>query len=226
MSSEADLEWPSVATFVRHLTHDLRNHLNGIELETTLLSDSITDSEGMESVARIREQLHELAGNLRELSGRFADPSPMPSAITALDLFLIFQEQAAHIEKLPGVDWSHTLQDEHLHVDAGGLARVARELFTNALAFGKGEPLKVTARADTGKVIYDFREPKSAHVETDRWGYTPFVSTRHGGYGLGLWETRKIVEASGGKIAHQYRPETKDLSSTLSFPILQSQTKN
>ena len=222
MNSQDELRWPPIAAFVRHLTHDLRNHLNGIELETTLLSDSVTDPEGIQSITRIRQQLHELAGSLRELSQKFVDPIPMSSSIPALELFMIFQEQAGHITNLPGIDWSHTLDKECVDVDAGGLAYAAKELLSNALAFGAGERLKVAARAETGNVIYDFCEPKKEPVQTERWGYTPFVSNRHGGYGLGLWETRRIVEANGGIIAHQYRPNTRELFSTLSFPVLQA----
>lgn len=226
MSPEADLKWDAIASFVRHLTHDLRNHLNGIELESTLLADSVTDPEGVESLTRIRRQLHEVAHGLRELSAKFVDPTPMASSIPAVELFMIFKEQADQIEKLPKIDWSHTLEEECVEVDAGGLAFAAKELLFNAGAFGIGERLKVAARAETGNVIYEFCEPKKEPVETERWGYSPFISKRHGGYGLGLWQTRKIVEASGGKIAHLYQPRTKQLFSTLSFPIIQPQTHN
>jgi len=219
MSSEPDLSWPPIASFVRQLTHDVRNHLNGLELEVALLSDSVSDPQGMESMARLREQLRNLAGDLRRLSTKFVEPTPTQSPITALELFLIFQEQAAALENLPGIDWSHTLQKECVHVDATGLAHVAKELFSNAGAFKPAGRLKVIAKAGGNKVAYELHEPKAEPVETGRWGYIPFVSKRHGGYGLGLWEARRIVEANGGKITHEYSPKTKELSSTMTFPI-------
>ena len=219
MSSEPDLSWPPIAAFIRQLTHDVRNHLNGLELEVALLSDSVSDPQGIESVARLRQQLRNLAGDLRKLSTKFVEPIPTPAPITALELFFIFQEQAAALENLPEIDWSHTLQKECVHVDATGLAYVAKELFSNAGAFNPAGRLKVIARTGGDEVAYELHEPKKGPVETRRWGYSPFVSKRHGGYGLGLWEARRIVEANGGKITHEYSEKTRELSSTLTFPI-------
>ena len=48
-------------------------------------------------------------------------------------------------------------------------------------------------------MIYEFlRTQKRGLWKPGDGGFAPFVSTRRGGYGLGLWETRRIVEANGG----------------------------
>jgi signal transduction histidine kinase len=224
MISESDLNisWPAIARFVRQLTHDVRNQLNGLELETALIADCLPpDPEALESLGRIREQLHHVAGSLKTLSSKFADPCPTASPIAAAELFLIFQEQAAGMDNLPPIEWAHTLDREQINVDATELANAAKELLTNAREFGaKDGHLRIEGRAETGKIIYEFHEPKSAPLETARWGRVPFHSTRrNGGYGLGLWETRRIVEANSGKIIHEYKPGEHELLTTLSFPI-------
>ena len=223
MTSERDLNisWLAIAGFVRQLTHDVRNQLNGLELETALIADCLPDPEALESLGRIREQLHHVAGSLKSLSSKFADPCPTLSPIAAAELFLIFQEQAEGMDKLPPIEWTHTLDHEQIVVDATELANAAKELLANAREFGgTGARLQIGARSEPGKVIYEFREPKSAPLETKQWGHAPFHTTRrNGGYGLGLWETHRIVEANSGKIAHEYSPEKKELLTTLSFPI-------
>src|SRR5579862_1210929 len=128
MCANGKLSWPKVAAFVRQLTHDVRNQLNGLELEATLIAESPATSEAIESLTRIREQLHRVAANLKTLSAKFADPSPAPSPIPATELFLIFQEQAANMEKLPPIDWTDSLKSERINVDATQLAAVAKEL--------------------------------------------------------------------------------------------------
>jgi signal transduction histidine kinase len=218
MSEEPNLSWSAMASFVRQFSHDVRNHLNALELETSLLGESIHDKEGMESVTRIRQQLRDVALSLKKLSTKIADPVAVPSPIDAAELFLIFKEQAAGMEGLPEIDWSHTLKKERINVDAATLAAVAKELLSNAQTFGSGN-LKISGRIETKNVIYEFRESKDKPVEPEQWGMMPFISARRGGYGLGLWEARRIVAANGGCIRHIYQPETKELCSALSFPI-------
>ena len=82
---------------------------------------------------------------------------PIPTPDAGIDpgagAFLIFQEQAARIENLPAVDWSHTLEKECLHVDIGGMARAASELLVNALAhLAPAIGLKVAASAGAGEM--------------------------------------------------------------------------
>jgi signal transduction histidine kinase len=219
MSSEPEISWSAIAKFVRQFTHDVRNQLNGLELEAALIAESLTTQETMESLARIREQLHHVAGNLKALSSKFAEPSPTLSPITAVELYLIFKEQAASMENLPAIDWTHTLQGERINVDATELANVAKELLVNARDFCPCGRLEIRGSAENGNVIYEFREPKSASVQTALWGRAPFHSTRRDGYGLGLWEVRRLVEANNGKITHEYEPGTKQLLTSLRFPI-------
>lgn len=220
MISETELSWPKVASFVRQLTHDVRNQLNGMELEAALIAESCATTETLESLARIREQLHHVAGSLRALSSKFAEPSPLLSPIPATEIFLIFQEQAGSISKLPSIDWSHTFGSEQINVDPSELATVARELLTNARDFGPGGDIAARGWVEGGSAIYEFREPKSAAIETKLWGHAPFHTTRRDGYGLGLWEARRLVEANKGTISHAFDLETKQLVTRLTFPIL------
>lgn len=212
-----DLTWPAVAAFVRQLTHDVRNQLNGLELEAALMADSVPQPEILEGVIRIREQLHHTASHMKSLSSKFADPSPMLTRMPALELFLIFKEQAEAMGDLPPMEWSHTLKDELIEVDAGELATAAKELFSNARDFGAGESCKFEGRKNDGHIVYKLQQSKSAPVETKGWGYVPFMSTRRNSYGLGLWETRRLVEASRGSITHEYDPAARALVTTLSF---------
>ena len=220
MCPEPDVSWSSVAAFLRQLTHDVRNQLNGLELEAALIADSITSPEATESLARIREQLHHIAGNLRAISSKFAEPSPSPAPIAAAELFLIFQEQAANMGDLPPIDWGHNFHSEKIIVDAAELANVAKELLTNAREFVADGRLEIRGRAESGKAVYEFREPKSGSVRTEHWGLAPFYSTKRNGYGLGLWEARRLVEANNGSITHKYKPDVKQLLTTLTFTFV------
>jgi signal transduction histidine kinase len=89
--------------------------------------------------------------------------------------------------------------------DRDGIQTAVRNLMTNALKFGQGKPIAVrierygeTARfsvADLGIGI----APEAQKRIFER--FERAVSSQHyGGFGLGLWITRQMVEAHGGTI--------------------------
>ena len=68
------------------------------------------------------------------------------------------------------------------------------------------------------QVAFELREPKSAPVDPSAWGRAPFVSTRRGAYGLGLWEADRLVRANGGEVSREVLSDGK-LVTKLTFPI-------
>ena len=216
MTSIPDVSWSRIAAFVRQHTHDLRNELNGLDLEAALLADIVTDPEALESVGRMRTEIRKVAGDLRALSGKFADPRPSPIALPARELFLIWQDQLSGLEPGPESEWTSEFGDEQVHVDPGGIAQALREMLVNARAFGGGAKMAARGRTENGHVIFELHEPKETPVDCSRWGRTPFEATRRGGYGLGLCALLKAVEANGGTVTWAFAPP--ELVTTLSFP--------
>ena len=219
MHPAPDLSLPRLAQFLRQHTHDVCNHLNGLDLEATLLRELVPGGEAAESVARIHGQIRRLAADLRRLSARFAEPQPTRALYDARELFLIWQDQPAALDPAPTVRWSETLGKEQVNVDATALAEVFRELLANAQTFGTGAPLLATSRMEDGQVVFELREPKDAPVEAANWGSAPFAVLRHGHYGLGLWEAHRTITASGGEARRRFATDTMELITTLHFPV-------
>ena len=219
MPSAPDLSLPQLAQFIRQHTHDVRNGLNGLDLEAALLAELNPAGEASESVARIRAQIRRLATDMRTLAAKFADPQPTRAPYDATELFLIWQDQLAAIDPAPTVQWSEALGAEQVNVDAAALANVFRELLANAQAFGTGVSLRGAARLKDGQIVFELREPKSAHVETASWGRAPFASMRHGHYGLGLWEAQRVITANGGEVQRCFAQDAMELITTLRFPV-------
>jgi hypothetical protein len=220
MDLKPELSWSRVATFVRQHTHDVRNHLNGIDLEAALLSEIVTDPEAKTSVDRLRRQLRQMAIEMRTLSGKFTEPIPTKSEVAAHDLFLIWKDQAEAVKPVPKVEWSEKVGDARLSVDVEALAKTFREILTNAVNFGTGQPLHAEAHDGNGKVAFVLEEKKAAEVDPKGWGRTPFASTRRGGYGLGLWESDHAIAASGGEVVREYEPKKQTLITRIVFPTV------
>jgi len=84
-------------------------------------------------------------------------------------------------------------------------------LLSNAIQFGQGRPIQITARSHHGKAVLEVRD-HGIGVARDRKKaiFEPFeraVSARHyGGLGLGLYICRSIVEALGGSLMLDSEP--------------------
>lgn len=218
MPNASDGSWSQLAQFIRQHTHDVRNQLNGLDLEAALLGDLVPSGEAAESVARIRAQIRRAGQELRALAAKFADPLPTPALYATRELFLIWQDQLAALDPAPVVEWRDTLGSEQVNVDAAMLAEVFRELLANAQAFGTGAPLHAAARVEDGHIIFELREPQPASIETASWGRAPFASTRPGHHGLGLWWAQRVVAANGGELVRRFATETMELVTTLRLP--------
>ncbi|MGB8170256.1 MAG: hypothetical protein WCF18_22330 [Chthoniobacteraceae bacterium] len=216
MDLEPSIPSARVAAFVRQLTHDFRNGLNSLDLETGILEEFVSDEEGSESLHRVRRQLRSLAERLRSLSMLFQDPHPVAGPIAARELLLIWQEKHAAIANAPTVLWQDELGDEMVSVDAEMVAGVFRELLVNAATFSPGQSLTVTAKAEPGNVLFELSEPKKEEVDPRSWGEA-LSTTRGTGYGLGLWAARRAMAASGAKLTQQYDSERRRLLTQIVF---------
>ena len=203
-----------VAAFVRQFTHDVRNVVNSLDLETGIVEEFVSEGEGQESVQRVRRQLHVLAERMRSISTVFQDPQPIAGPIAARELLLIWQEKHAALAKPPEVQWHDEVADEMVNVDVEMLATVFRELLVNAAAFSAGQPLTATARIEAGSVIFELSEPKKDAVDPDSWGEA-FFTTRGNGYGLGLWAAKRSMQATGATLIQRYIPERKELTTQI-----------
>ena len=85
------------------------------------------------------------------------------------------------------------------------LDQIVTNLVTNALKYGEGKPVVVTLRTVDGSAVIAVRDHgigiDREHQARIFGRFERAVSTRHfGGFGLGLWIVRQIVEASGGDV--------------------------
>ncbi|MEO7318101.1 MAG: hypothetical protein ABIZ56_03825, partial [Chthoniobacteraceae bacterium] len=103
MQSDPEISWLNLSAFVRQHTHDVRNSLNGLDLETALLHELVVEGEGRDCVERVRKQVRALGLQLRSLSAMLQEPKPFAAPLAARDLFLIWKEQQADLPVPPEV---------------------------------------------------------------------------------------------------------------------------
>jgi signal transduction histidine kinase len=96
--------------------------------------------------------------------------------------------------------------------DPARLDQVVTNLISNAIKYGLGRPIDVTLTSDgsTARLMVRDRGIGIAPEQRGRiFGrFERAVSDRHyGGFGLGLWIVRQIVEASGGAVQFDSQPD-------------------
>jgi signal transduction histidine kinase len=85
------------------------------------------------------------------------------------------------------------------------LDQVVSNLLSNAIKYGQGKPIEIRVEATPDEAILSVRDHGIGIDDANQariFGrFERAVSVRHyGGFGLGLWIARKVVEASGGSI--------------------------
>ena len=218
---EPAIPWSRVAAFVRQYTHDVRNSLHGLDLETALLHDLVAGAgqEAVDGANRVHSHVRSMARHLRNVSALFQDPDPMLAPLPASSLLRIWRENHAALAQPPNVTWNDDLTDQNVAADVAMMATVFRELLTNAVNYSRGAQLTIHAGPRDGDVVFEMREPKNAPVDTAAWG-RPFESTQRARYGLGLWTARRLMTACGVTLEQRYLPDDRCLASKLTLGIV------
>ena len=218
-----NVPWIDTVRFVQQLSHDLRNHLNAIELQSAYISELDANPELKGEIKRLREMISGLTALLQNLSRGVAEVKPDLIPYRASDLIEDLRKKVAH--EFPNesseITWEIETGDAMLNVDPQLLQQAFSEVFTNAFQHDPGKgALVAAARIDGKRFVFTFREPKARfELSTENWGREPFREITRGHYGLGLNRLRVIMEGHGGEIHAEYDPKASTLLTTLSLPL-------
>jgi len=220
-SDPPGIPWEVAVQFIRQLSHDLRNHLNAVELQAAFLGEIASDKEMKDEVKRLREMLGATGSALQKLSADLGHARPSPISYKAADFM---EDLRKKLSSLPGSDaskleWNINVGELTLDLDPQLVSSAVQELIANARRFGGDQPIAVNATADSGRLVLSLSEPKAdfAH-DLSNWGREPFKNISHGHYGLGLNRARIIVESHGGKLEASYDPQAKNLITRVILP--------
>jgi K+-sensing histidine kinase KdpD len=215
--------WNDAVRFIRQLSHDLRNNLNAIELQSAYIVELENNKEFENEIKRLREMISGMASTLQRLSRAVGEVRPTLIPYQAADFMQDLREKIDRdFPKESGeISWDIQLNDGMLNVDPQFFEEAFTELFANAFRHDRGQgPLVASAKIDDKGFLFTLHEPKARFdLPTQNWGREPLrkMSQRH--YGLGLNRVRAIVEAHGGELNAQYDPKVSALITTLRLPV-------
>ena len=198
--------------------HDFKSPLSTIALEVELLDSQIGDEgrgEVRRSLARINKNLMFVDRMLHDLLDAYAsDAGALSLQRDATDLSVL----VAHVVERT-VSSRHRVavsvvaeEPVRVSVDALRIERVIGNLLSNALKHAAGSEIvvRVERRDNSARVSISDHGPGMSAAESayafDRFRRSPAAHSREG-TGLGLYASKLIVEAHGGRIAVEPAPD-------------------
>ena len=220
------VSWADMVKFVRQLSHDIRNNLNAVELQSAYLSELAEEGEIKNEIQRLRQMVSEVGVGLQRLTAGLSQTRPTPISYGAADFVDDLKQKIAkefpdHANK---VTWDVQLKDANLPIDPQLVQQALLELFTNAFQHERNvKSVVAKAHIDKDRFVFELREPKTQfNLSTQNWGREPLRNASQGHYGLGLNRARSIVEAHGGSFRAEFDRKTSTLITSMTLPIEKS----
>jgi signal transduction histidine kinase len=218
---------PRLVKFIKQITHDVRNGLNAIDLQSAYVAEIAGNGEIAEECAKLRRMVAHVTREMQELSGRFGEVRPVVMEYP-MDEFVRglketvdeeFQTQAKRIV------WEVKAGEQELEMDYTLLLNVLLELTRNAINFREGDKaIHFTAWTERENAVFEVRQSRTQEVtDADTWGRAPLSSSRRGGYGLGLFYVRRILDTLGGTLEPAYDANSGELRVRLILPLKQGE---
>ena len=213
-----------VGKFVRQLSHDVRNNLGSMDLQAAFVLELVTDPEVRDEVKKLRSMVTSSAKALQNVSSQFWVAQPNFITVSAKIVFEDFRDRLARLlpEEAAKISWSDELKEEQVNVDLEMFFNAAGECFRNAVYFRAPSGAEVKARvfAAGGECVLEIIQPTvDADIDTTAWGRAPLVSTRRGGYGLGLYHARQVFNLHQGEVCFLHEPAKGVLVSRITMPL-------
>lgn len=220
--SAPPIPFDRVTHLVRQLSHDVRNGLNAVDLQATLLSEILEEGEARLEAMRLRDTIGRVTRTLEKITSDFQGFSLDPIACEA-GAFL--EDARLRLEKTYGermreVTWGVDVGEAWIKIDLEAILEVMDQVLQNAFEFAEGDGrIEFLADATADAVRFRLVEGKLAEPENlSQWGREPCMNVRSGRYGLGLFRAHRIAEEHGGELCQSFDADRCCLVTTLSIP--------
>ena len=206
--------------FLSIAAHELRNPLNALQLQLVGLQRAAQDHQDSLPKAWVCDRIGQATDDVRRLV-RLMHNLLDVSRITAgrIDLEPEDLDFSPIVHSVVG-RFVAQVKDGAITVDASPVSgtwdrqrldQIVTNLLSNAVKYGQGRPIDISLAHDAEHVHLSITD-RGIGIDADQQQrlfkrFERGVSSRHyGGFGLGLWITREIVEAMGGRISVESSP--------------------
>jgi signal transduction histidine kinase len=135
------IPWSDAVRFIWQLSHDLRNDLNAIELQSAYIEELGKSEEVKNEIKRLREMISRLASTLQRLSRAVGEIKPNLIPYPASDFIQDLRGKIDHDfpKESKEISWEIELGDAMLNVDPQFFEEAFSEIFANAFRHDRGK---------------------------------------------------------------------------------------
>ena len=220
--------------FINVAAHELRTPVQPILGLSEVLRSKTNDSEQLffiDVINRNAKRLLQLADDILDVTKIESHSLKLKKETFDLQelLTVILNEYSKIIEKSnKNIKLVYTPKEEQhkssilIQADKGRISQVVFNLFNNALKFTEEGSIVITSEIkDDHNVIVVSINDSGAGIDSEIMPqlFTKFVSKSFTGTGLGLYISKSIVEAHGGRIWAQNNPDGKGATFSFSLPL-------
>jgi signal transduction histidine kinase len=205
------------AELISKIAHELRSPLTSVKgFSATLVKrwDRFTDEQRLQFVETIHsdaERMGRIVSEVLDLARLEANRLEIHPA--DVQIAPIARQSAEHLQGLPGGERVIVMiaEEQTAHVDPERLGHMLRNVIENSIKFSDEGEIKVTAET-SGANVHIIVEDQGIGIEADRIAELFSGPAPHGqrsgpsGTGLGLYLTRRLLEAHNGGISATSEP--------------------
>ncbi|WP_437733438.1 PAS domain S-box protein [Sorangium sp. So ce1335] len=208
--------------FLSIASHELKTPLTALVLQVESLRRAIRRGEAGQIVPRLEAKLstiHRSVSRLSDLVNELLDVSRISAHGLSLhvedfDLIALLREGIERFQEVPERGSSIRLlgsPEVRVRWDRSRMEQVVTNLLSNAVKYGAGAPIDVHVEADAERVRFAVEDRGIGIAPGDQARiferFQRAASVMHyGGFGLGLWIVRLIVEQHGGSVRVESAP--------------------
>ncbi|MDP9292092.1 MAG: hypothetical protein M3O82_07005 [Verrucomicrobiota bacterium] len=207
LAEPPEVPFERVATLIRQLTHDFRNSLNAIDLQTVFLSEIASEAEVKEEIKRLRDIIRNSAKALQQLSSLVQNPKPNLMDCPIEMFVQDFRDRVARnfSGESAAIEWQGEPSKRSVETDIELLNSALTELLKNAFHFRDSKaPFRIHTLVRGTDFVIELHEPKIALVEPADWEKGALRSSRRGAHGLGLVYVDRIIGALGARLSRRF----------------------
>lgn len=193
-----------ISAFTSGVAHEIKNPLNSLSLILELLKKKAPPyvqqevGEGKEEIQKISRIIDQFASSLRPLK-LSKETFLLEEVVSSVRESLVKESDKAEVEirylESSAID---------LKADKGLMSQALHNLLSNSIEASSGGVISIKAQQKKKTAIIKIEDSGRGIAEEDKQHiFEPFFSRKKKGLGIGLYLTKKIVEAHEGKIEVQ-----------------------
>jgi signal transduction histidine kinase len=193
--------------FINIASHEMKTPTQAILGYSKLIERHPEKMEGMlDAIARNATRLQRLTNDILDVTRIEAQSLKLNKERVNLNELIsdVIEDQRNESEKTnKDIEILHEPQDQTIEVEAdkNRLTQVISNLLSNAIKFTKQGTIKVTGEVKDGKALVSIKDTgQGIDPEISSRLFSKFAAKSDAGTGLGLFISKSIVEAHGGKI--------------------------